>query len=78
VSYGFGWSLIENERGNFIARGGGWAGFKTFFLRDYHNRNTVIQLTNRLGIRRGELAFSIYEILHGGENAIKMLEKIRK
>jgi hypothetical protein len=25
------------------------------------------QLTNRPGIRRGELAFAIYEILHGGD-----------
>jgi CubicO group peptidase (beta-lactamase class C family) len=67
VNYGFGWSLIDNERGNFVAHGGGWVGFSTFFLRDYHHGNTIIQLTNRPGVRRGELAFAIYEILHGGD-----------
>jgi len=65
--YGFGWSVITDERGDFVAHGGGWAGFSPFFVRDYHNGNTVIQLTNRPGIRRGELAFAIYEIMHGGE-----------
>jgi CubicO group peptidase (beta-lactamase class C family) len=65
--YGFGWSIITDERGDFVAHGGGWAGFSPFFIRDYQNGNTVIQLTNRPGIRRGELAFAIYEILHGGQ-----------
>jgi hypothetical protein len=55
------------DRGNFVAHGGGWVGFYTFFLRDYLHGNTIIQLTNRPGIRRGQLAFAIYEILHGGE-----------
>lgn len=64
--YGFGWSVITDERGDFVAHGGGWAGFSPFFVRDYHNGNAVIQLTNRPGIRRGELAFAIYELLHGG------------
>jgi len=67
VGYGFGWSVIEDERGDFVAHGGGWVGFSTFIVRDYQNGNAVVQLCNRPGIRRGELAFSIYELLHVGE-----------
>ena len=67
VDYGFGWSIIHDNRGDFVAHGGGWAGFSPFFIRDYRNGNMIIQLTNRPGIRRGQLAFSIYEILHGGK-----------
>jgi len=67
IDYGFGWSLIKNDRGKFVAHGGGWNGFSTFFLRDYHHGNMIIQLTNRPGIRRGELTFAIYEILHDGQ-----------
>ncbi len=67
TDYGFGWSIFSDSRGNILAHGGAWAGFSAFFIRDYENGNTIIQLTNRPGIRRGELAFAIYEILHGGE-----------
>lgn len=67
VDYGFGWSIVHNGRGDFVAHGGGWAGFSSFFLRDYHNGNTVIQLTNMPGVRKEQLAFAIYEILHGGK-----------
>lgn len=66
VDYGFGWSIIDDQRGTFLAHGGGWAGFGAFYLRDYRNGNAIIQLTNRPGIRRGELVFAIYEVLHGG------------
>jgi len=64
-NYGFGWSILESPNGDFVAHGGGWAGFSTFFLRDYQNGNMVIQLTNRPGIRRGALVFAIYDILRG-------------
>ncbi len=64
VEYGFGWSVIPDERGTFIAHSGAWLGYRSFFLRDYKNGNTVIQLCNTVGIRRGQLGFPIYEILH--------------
>jgi len=68
--YGFGWSILSDEGGDFVAHGGGWAGFSPFFIRDYNNGNTIIQLTNRPGITRGELAFAVHSILRGGKVAM--------
>ncbi len=67
VDYGFGWSVIQDSRGDFVAHGGGWLGFNSFFLRDYQHGNTVIILTNKAGFRPGKLAFTVYDILHGDE-----------
>jgi tetratricopeptide (TPR) repeat protein len=53
------------DEGLLIAHGGGWAGFNTFNIVDLENNNAVVQLCNRSGIRRGELVFRIYDILHG-------------
>ncbi len=75
VEYGFGWSVFEDERGDFFAHGCGRAGFSTFMLRDYQNGNAIVQLCNGPGIRRGELAFAIYELLHNGEYTLPETEK---
>lgn len=61
--YGFGWSIISFPHGDVLAHGGGWAGFSAFMLRDRHSGDMIIQLTNRPGIRRGELVFAVYDIL---------------
>lgn len=67
IDYGFGWSIIETEDGKVVAHGGGWLGFRAFILRDLESKNTIIQLCNMPGISKGDLAFTIYDILHGKE-----------
>jgi CubicO group peptidase (beta-lactamase class C family) len=66
-NYGFGWSLIPSEYGLVVAHGGGWVGFRTFNLIDLEHKNAVVQLCNTPGVGRGNLAFAIYDILHGKE-----------
>jgi CubicO group peptidase (beta-lactamase class C family) len=67
VDYGFGWSIIDTDVGRVVAHGGGWLGFSAFILRDLEHGNTVIQLCNMPGIHKGELAFAVFNILHGKE-----------
>ena len=70
VEYGFGWSVIPVENGVIVAHGGGWVGFRTFILRDITADKTVIQLCNMPGIHKGQLAFTIWDILHNREYAL--------
>lgn len=67
VDYGFGWSIVPYEDGIAVAHGGGWLGFRAFILRDITAEKTIIQLCNMPGIRKGELAFTIWRILHNKE-----------
>jgi len=76
TDYGFGWSIIPGEKGTIIAHGGGWLGFRAFFLRDIVSKNTVIQLCNMSGIHKGELAFAIYNILHGQPYKLPIKEAV--
>jgi tetratricopeptide (TPR) repeat protein len=85
IDYGFGWSIIATDAGKMVAHGGGWLGFRAFFLRDIPSRNTIIQLCNMPGISRGELVFAINRILHGEDYELPkksiaelMMEEIRR
>jgi hypothetical protein len=76
VDYGFGWSIIPGEEGIIAAHGGGWLGYHAFFLRDMAAKYSVIQLCNMPGIRKGELAFTIYDVLHGRDYSLPVKEQI--
>jgi len=60
TNYGFGWAV----RGNKVNHSGGFAGFRSFIMRDIDNQRVIILLMNKLtGINLGELSSDIQEIL---------------
>jgi len=64
-NYGFGWSIIPDDSGKIVAHGGSWLGYHSFILKNFRQNATIIQLTNKPGINRGELVFRISGILNG-------------
>lgn len=67
IEYGFGWSVIQMEKGKLLSHGGGWVGFRAGITRDLAAKSTIIKLCNMPDIPRPRLGFIIYDILHGKE-----------